>query len=78
MRLDVPDFSGPLPGEGVRYQCVHCSKLSPPAESSFTLISSRFGWRLGRRLDRTSGEWQFEWHCPDCWSQKPPEHLRRR
>ncbi len=66
MNLNVEDLSGER-GSTIAYECVGCQQLSPPAETSFTLISARYGWRLHRSRDFQSGEMKFEWRCPDCW-----------
>jgi hypothetical protein len=67
--FDVEDLSGASPPPVVTYDCVDCSVTSPPAETNFTLISARFGWRLSREVDARSGELMFEWRCPECWAQ---------
>lgn len=48
--------------------CADCSVKSPPTETNYTLISSRYGWRLtletspdGRRIPI--------WRCPKCWQE---------
>jgi hypothetical protein len=48
--------------------CVDCGTLSPPTDESFTMISSRFGWRLTRGVS-SSGEPIVEWRCPSCWAR---------
>jgi hypothetical protein len=49
-----------------RQTCVDCHELSPETETNYTLIGSRFGWRLTRRKD-TDGKMLVEWRCPACW-----------
>jgi len=44
--------------------CVQCKAKSPEAETH-SLISSRYGWRLIRRVDST-GNPLMEWRCPTC------------
>lgn|GEM_PF-2752596 len=66
MNLNVEDLSSER-GSTTVYECVGCQLLSPPSETSFTLISDRYGWRLHRARDFRSGEMKFEWRCPDCW-----------
>jgi hypothetical protein len=46
--------------------CIGCAKPLPESETSFSLISSKFGWRLTRRRD-ANGSMGSEWRCPDCW-----------
>jgi hypothetical protein len=49
-----------------RQTCVDCRALSPETETNYTLISSRYGWRLTKRRD-TRGHLFMEWRCPKCW-----------
>jgi hypothetical protein len=49
-----------------RQTCVDCHELSPETETNYTLIGSRFGWRLTRRAD-ADGKPLVEWRCPACW-----------
>lgn len=49
--------------------CVTCGAQSPDTETNYTLISSRFGWRLHRFKDAT-GEFVLEWYCPKCWARR--------
>jgi ribosomal protein L40E len=48
--------------------CVDCGTLSPPTAESFTMISSRFGWRL-TRTSNASGDAIIEWRCPSCYAR---------
>lgn len=48
--------------------CVSCGTSSPQTESSYTLISSRHGWRLSPRVD-ANGKKVMEWRCPPCWER---------
>jgi hypothetical protein len=48
--------------------CVDCQQTAPQTEDSFTLISSRFGWRLELKLDR-HGRPVPQWRCPSCWAR---------
>ena len=48
--------------------CVVCGLAAPETTTEYTLISSRYGWRLLRRRD-ASGNYVFEWRCPPCWSR---------
>ncbi len=49
-----------------RQTCVDCHELSPETETNYTLIGSRFGWRLLRTKD-AGGNVLVEWRCPSCW-----------
>ena len=49
-------------------RCIGCSARSPEVETEYTLISSRFGWRLTRRIGR-DGSVTLEWRCPPCWAR---------
>lgn len=46
--------------------CIGCQARAPRVETDYTLISSRFGWRLSRRLE-ADGSLAVEWRCPGCW-----------
>lgn len=59
-----------------RKVCRDCGCLSPKTETNYTLISSRFGWRLSRETD-SSGEVQMVWRCPECWNARRRSHLPR-
>jgi hypothetical protein len=58
------DAGGEAPG---RHRCADCGTLSPKTDTNFTLISARYGWRLIRGVDGTSGRSRVEWRCPRCW-----------
>lgn len=78
--FDVPDLSDPeetRPSTETRYSCVDCRVFSPTIESSFTLISARYGWRLHRYRDGDSGRILLDWRCPRCWRQFREERRRR-
>jgi hypothetical protein len=49
-----------------RQTCVDCRDLSPETDTNYTLISSRFGWRLTRTTD-AAGKLVVEWRCAACW-----------
>lgn len=51
-----------------RIHCLGCGAKSPEVETEYTLISSRFGWRLSRRMAR-DGSAILEWRCPNCWAK---------
>lgn len=48
--------------------CVGCRARAPDTHTEYTLISSQFGWRLTRRIDR-DGTFMMEWRCPACWQR---------
>ncbi len=45
--------------------CKDCGKVSPRTDTSYTLISSRHGWRLS--FDNVNGYRTSVWRCPECW-----------
>jgi hypothetical protein len=47
-------------------RCVDCGTGQPETDTNYTLISSRYGWRLSRRFER-DGTKVMEWRCPGCW-----------
>src|SRR5579872_3339909 len=51
---------------GERQTCVDCGILSPETDTNYTLIGSRHGWRLTRRIE-SDGSAVAEWRCPPCW-----------
>ena len=53
-------------GMSDRQTCVDCRELSPETETNYTLIGSRFGWRL-TRTNTADGRVLVEWRCPSCW-----------
>ena len=71
-----PDSGRELP------RCVDCSAVAPPTGTNYTLISSRFGWRL-TRLTSLSGQKVMEWRCASCYARArakdghPPSSRRR-
>ena len=48
--------------------CVDCRVLSPRTETNYTLISSKYGWRLSRS-EGPNGTVILEWRCPACWTR---------
>jgi hypothetical protein len=50
-------------------KCVDCEKTAPPTGTNYTLISSRFGWRL-TRTEARSGRKVMEWRCPACYARR--------
>jgi hypothetical protein len=51
-----------------RQTCVDCGRKSPQTETNYTLISSRFGWRL-LHYALPNGTIAVEWRCPACWRE---------
>jgi hypothetical protein len=49
-------------------ECVGCGVLSPKTETNFTLISSRYGWRLTRTFT-LEGRKLMQWRCPACFAR---------
>ncbi|MFI5301453.1 MAG: hypothetical protein ACHREM_25480 [Polyangiales bacterium] len=49
-----------------REVCADCKKPSPETDTNYTLISSRYGWRLTRSRG-PDGKAIVEWRCADCW-----------
>lgn len=50
------------------FRCIDCGKHPPDAESAYTLIGGKSGWRLSRRRDST-GSVVTEWRCAECWAE---------
>jgi hypothetical protein len=48
--------------------CVDCNEQSPQTETNYTLISSRYGWRLALEQG-PDGERLAIWRCPACWQK---------
>ena len=48
--------------------CQDCKARSPETDTNYTLISSRYGWRLSRRVEG-DGTFVAEWRCPRCWEK---------
>jgi hypothetical protein len=51
-----------------QHTCSTCGTTSPKTAGTFTLISSRFGWRLWREPTPTGIE--LRWFCPTCWKAR--------
>jgi hypothetical protein len=49
-----------------RPACVDCRAIAPETNTSHTLISASFGWRLTRR-QLPDGKFAAEWRCASCW-----------
>ncbi len=50
-----------------RPTCIDCGASAPNTDTTYTLISATFGWRLTRRV-MPDGSRGVEWRCPACWS----------
>lgn len=48
--------------------CVDCGAKSPQTETNYTLISSRYGWRLSLETLADGRRASF-WRCPVCWER---------
>jgi hypothetical protein len=48
--------------------CIDCKARSPETDTNYTLISSRYGWRLSRHI-ASDGTFVVEWRCPRCWER---------
>jgi hypothetical protein len=48
--------------------CCDCKARSPETDTNYTLISSRYGWRLTRHV-ASDGTFTVEWRCPRCWER---------
>lgn len=46
-------------------RCADCGRTSPADASEYTLIGSRYGWRLSQRKD-AGGRVVLEWRCAEC------------
>ena len=64
-----------------RQTCVDCNILAPETDTNYTLIGSRHGWRLTRRVE-PDGRAVPEWRCQACWrvykatsSEKKPRRI---
>jgi hypothetical protein len=50
--------------------CCDCGLPSPNTETSYTLISSRYGWRLEIVVVPGTGKRRSLWRCPSCWKNR--------
>jgi hypothetical protein len=48
--------------------CSDCRTRAPETDTNYTLISSRYGWRLTRKV-AADGTFSVEWRCPRCWER---------
>src|SRR5580658_7932747 len=51
-----------------RPTCAGCGANAPETNTTYTLISTSFGWRLARRKG-PHGSLLVEWRCPVCWKR---------
>ncbi|WP_437813994.1 hypothetical protein [Sorangium sp. So ce1078] len=65
---DPPPREPPESEQRVTQRCVDCGTPAPKTETNYTLISSRYGWRLTRTVD-ANGQRMMEWRCPGCYSR---------
>jgi hypothetical protein len=53
--------------------CVGCGIGSPVVATNYTVITSRYGWRLTQRehaaMSSPRSSAVVEWRCPGCWAQ---------
>jgi hypothetical protein len=52
--------------------CIDCGTQAPETNTSYTLISATFGWRLTRKVN-ADGTRSVEWRCGNCF-KKNKEH----
>ena len=57
-------------------KCIECGTLQPQTNTNYTLISSRYGWRLTRTID-DEGRRIMEWRCPMCWARYRETKMER-
>ena len=48
--------------------CSVCGVRAPETDSQYTLISSKYGWRLKREKYETI--YLLNWFCSDCWKKE--------
>ena len=48
--------------------CTDCGMASPETETPYTLISSKFGWRLSWTKEGNGAPVSC-WRCPACWKK---------
>jgi hypothetical protein len=48
--------------------CIGCGANAPETNTTYTLISKQFGWRLARRTG-PGGTLLVDWRCPACWKK---------
>jgi hypothetical protein len=57
----------PLAEEETERHCVDCGIRSPSQVSEYTLIGSRYGWRLTKTA-RPDGRPLLQWRCRGCFA----------
>lgn len=60
-----------------RPNCVNCQAKAPETNTTHTLISASFGWRLTRRQLKDAS-YVAEWRCPTCWRKHKAEPEPKR
>ena len=60
------------------HHCADCQVEAPITDTNYTLISSRYGWRM-TRVVTTDGRRAMQWRCPACWEnyKQHREHSSR-
>jgi hypothetical protein len=69
------DMHGEDPKPSVQ-TCVECGAKSPQTETNYTLISSRYGWRLSLET-LPDGRRASYWRCPTCWEKHRKKQMGR-
>lgn len=55
--------------------CHDCGAEAPAADTNYTVVTSRYGWRLTRVTadaqadDGSEPTSSVEWRCPSCWQR---------
>ena len=49
--------------------CSWCSVKSPQATTNYTLISTKYAWRMILKLE-ANGRREPVWFCPKCWEKR--------
>jgi hypothetical protein len=55
--------------------CVGCGVLAPATHAFDTSVSTKFGWRLNRRV-LPDGTRSLEWRCGGCWTKYKEQAAR--
>lgn len=56
----------PIEAEARVQHCADCQVEAPTTDTNYTLISSRYGWRM-TRVEQRDGRRAMQWRCPQCW-----------
>lgn len=48
--------------------CSLCRAVSPVTQTNYTLISSKYQWRM-EVISGADGQKEPRWYCPDCWQK---------